>query len=118
LAASPAGAQQPANVPVVGWLVFEAAEGGLDGFRQGLRELGYVEGQNIAIEPRSPEGSGDHLVEQIKELARLKVEIIVTGGVPATIAGKRAALPIPVVFIMADPVAPELSPASPIPAVP
>jgi putative ABC transport system substrate-binding protein len=104
LAASPASAQRPANVPVVGWLVFEAAEGGLDGFRQGLRELGYVEGQNITIEPRSPERSDDRLVEQIEELARLKVEIIITGGVPATIAAKRAALPIPVVFMMADPV--------------
>ncbi len=76
----------------------------LDGFRQGLRELGYVEGQNIAIEARSPAGTGDRLAEQIEELARLKVKIIVTGGVPATLAAKRAALPIPVVFIMADPV--------------
>jgi putative tryptophan/tyrosine transport system substrate-binding protein len=79
-------------------------EGGLDGFRQGLRELGYVEGQNIAIEARSPEGTADRLVEQIEELARLKVKIIITGGVPATMAAKRAALPIPVVFVMADPV--------------
>jgi putative ABC transport system substrate-binding protein len=102
--ASPAGAEQPANIPTVGWLVFDAGEGGLDGFRQGLRELGYVEGRNIAIETRSPGGTGDHLAEQIEELARLKVKIIVTGGVPATLAAKRAALPIPVVFIMADPV--------------
>jgi putative ABC transport system substrate-binding protein len=99
-----ARAQEPTNVPTVGWLVFEAAEGGLDGFRQGLREFGYVEGQNIAIKSRPPEGSVDRLVEQVEELARLKVKIIVTGGVPATIAAKRAALPIPVVFIMADPV--------------
>jgi putative ABC transport system substrate-binding protein len=70
--------QQPANVPVVGWLVFDAAEGGLDGFRRGLREFGYVEGQNIAIKARSPEGSGDRLAEQIEELARLKVKIILT----------------------------------------
>jgi putative ABC transport system substrate-binding protein len=102
--ALPAGAEQPANIPTIGWLVFEAGEGGLDGFRQGLRELGYVEGRNIAIEARSPAGSGDHLAEQIEELARLKVKIIVTGGVPATLAAKRPALPIPVVFIMADPV--------------
>ena len=99
-----ARAQQSANVPTVGWLVFEAGEGGLDGFRQGLREFGYVEGQNIAIEARVPEGSGDRLVQQVEELARLTVKVIVTGGVPATIAAKRAALPIPVVFIMADPV--------------
>ena len=104
LAALPVAAQLPTNVPVVGWLVFEAGQGGLDGFRQGLQELGYVEGQNIAIESRSPEGSSDRLVKQIEELARLKVKIIVTGGVPATLAAKRAALPIPVIFIMADPV--------------
>jgi putative tryptophan/tyrosine transport system substrate-binding protein len=103
-AALPAGAEQPANIPTVGWLVFEAGEGGLEGFRQGLYDLGYVEGQNIAIETRSPEGTADRLVEQIEELARLKVKIIITGGVPATMAAKRAALPIPVVFVMADPV--------------
>jgi putative ABC transport system substrate-binding protein len=108
LAVPPASAQQQASVPTVGWLVFEAGQGGLDGFRQGLRELGYVEGQTIAIEPRSPEGSGDRLVEQIEELARLKVKVIVTGGVPATLAAKWAALPIPVVFIMADPVGSEV----------
>ena len=98
LATSPAGAQLSANLPMIGWLVFEAGQGGLDSFRQGLRELGYVEGQNIAIESRSPEGSSDRLVEQIEELARLKVKIIVTGGVPATLAAKRAAPPIPVVL--------------------
>ena len=97
------GAQQKA-MPMVGWLVFEAAEGGLDGFRQGLSELGYLEGQNIAIEVRTPEESDDRLVEQIRDLARLNIKVLITGGVPATLAAKRAALPIPVVFIMADPV--------------
>jgi putative ABC transport system substrate-binding protein len=102
--ALPAAAEHPVNIPVVGGFVFESGEGGLDGFRQGLRELGYVEGQNIAIEARSPAATSDRLMEQIEELARLKVRIIVTGGAPATLAAKRAALPIPVVFIMADPV--------------
>lgn len=73
-------AQQPASIPTIGWLVFEAGEGGLDGFRRGLRGFGYLEGQNIAIEARSPQGSGDRLAEQIEELARLKVKIILTGG--------------------------------------
>jgi putative tryptophan/tyrosine transport system substrate-binding protein len=100
----PACAQQQVNVPLVGWLVFEAGEGGLDGFRQGLREHGYAEGQNIAIEVRIPEESGDRLVEQIQDLARLNIKVLVTGGAPATLAAERAALPIPVVFIMADPV--------------
>ena len=104
LAGQPTGAQQRANVPVVGWFVFSAGEGGLDGFRQGLREHGYIEGQNIAIEVRTPEESGDRLVEQIKDLARLNITVLITGGVPATLAAKRAALPTPVVFIMADPI--------------
>jgi hypothetical protein len=73
-------AQQPASIPTIGWLVFEAGEGWLDGFRRGLRGFGYVEGQNIAIEARSPQGSGDRLAEPIEELARLKVKIILTGG--------------------------------------
>jgi len=104
LIALPVGAQQRANVPVVGWLVFSAGEGGLEGFRQGLQEHGYVEGQNIAIEVRTPEESVDRLVEQIRDLARLNIKVLITGGVPATLAAKRAALPIPVVFVMADPV--------------
>ena len=104
LIALPVGAQQRANVPVVGWLVFSAGEGGLEGFRQGLQEHGYVEGQNIAIEDRTPEESVDRLVEQIQDLARLNIKVLITGGVPATLAAKRAALPIPVVFVMADPV--------------
>ena len=104
LIALPVGAQQRANVPVVGWLVFSAGEGGLEGFRQGLQEHGYVEGQNIAIEVRTPEESVDRLVEQIQDLARLNIKVLITGGVPATLAAKRAVLPIPVVFVMADPV--------------
>ena len=104
LIALPVGAQQRANVPVVGWLVFSAGEGGLEGFRQGLQEHGYVAGQNIAIEVRTPEESVDRLVEQIQDLARLNIKVLITGGVPATLAAKRAALPIPVVFVMADPV--------------
>ena len=104
LIALPVGAQQRANVPVVGWLVFSAGEGGLQGFRQGLQEHGYVEGQNIAIEVRTPEESVDRLVEQVQDLARLNIKVLITGGVPATLAAKRAALPIPVVFVMADPV--------------
>ena len=91
-------------MPVVGWLVFSAGEGGLEGFRQGLQEHGYVKGQNIAIEVRTPEESVDHLVEQIRDLARLNMKVLITGGVPATLAAKGAALPIPVVFVMADPV--------------
>ena len=116
--ALPAGAQQQANIPRVGWLVFEAGEGGLDGFRQGLRELGYVEGRDIAIEARSPAGPGDRLAEQIEELARLKVKIIVTG------ASRRPLPPSRLLcrsrWFLSWPIrsAPGLSPALPIPAAP
>jgi putative ABC transport system substrate-binding protein len=104
LAALPGSAQQLGNVPMIGWFYFGSEDGALDGFRQGLRELGYIEGRNIAIVSRPPEGSVDRLVEQIEELAHLNVKIIVTGGVQATAAAKRAALPIPVVFVTGDPV--------------
>ena len=104
LTALPGSAQQLTNVPMIGLFVLTSEEGFFDSFRQGLRELGYVEGQNIAIVSRPPEGSVDRMVEQIEELARLNVKIIVTGSVQATIAAKRAALPIPVVFSMANPV--------------
>jgi putative tryptophan/tyrosine transport system substrate-binding protein len=104
LAAPLAGAQQRANVPVVGWLGFSGDSFARDALRQGLRELGYVEGQNIAIEHLLPEGRGDPFAGPIEELARLKVNIIITGGVPATAAVHRAALAIPVVFVVADPI--------------
>ncbi len=104
LAAPPAGAQQRANVPVVGWLGLSDFSIARDGLRQGLRELGYVEGQNIAIEYLLPEGRGDPFAGPIEELARLKVNIIITGGVHATAAVQRAALAIPVVFVVADPI--------------
>ena len=104
LAAPPAGAQQRANVPVVGWLGFSGDSFARDDLRQGLRELGYVEGQNIAIEHLLPEGRGDPFAGPIEELVRLKVNIIISGGFPATAAVHRAALAIPVVFVVADPI--------------
>jgi len=104
LAAPPAGAQQRANVPVVGWLGFSGDSFARDAVRQGLRELGYVEGQNIAIEHLLPEGRDNPFAGPIEELVRLKVNIIITGGAPATAAVQRAALAIPVVFVVADPI--------------
>jgi putative ABC transport system substrate-binding protein len=104
LAAPQAGAQPRANVPVVGWLGLSDFSIARDGLRLGLRELGYVEGQNIAIEYLLPEGRGDPFAGPIEELARLKVNIIITGGFPATAAVHRAALAIPVVFVVADPI--------------
>jgi putative ABC transport system substrate-binding protein len=74
-------------------------------FRQGLRECGYVEGQNILIEPRSAEGKYERLPELAAELVRLRVSVIVAGGTPATHAARRATQTIPIVCpIAGDPV--------------
>src|SRR3984893_16528871 len=72
--------------------------------REGLRELGYVEGQNIAFEFRSAEGKLDRLPELASELVRLKVDVIVALYVPCALAAKQATRDIPIVIIAADPV--------------
>ena len=76
-------AQQPAKVPRIGFLLGvspSAISDRTEAFRQGLRELGYVEGKNIVIEWRYAEGKFDRLPDLAAELVRLKVEVIVTGG--------------------------------------
>jgi putative ABC transport system substrate-binding protein len=76
-----------------------------DHFRQGLRDLGYIEGRNIAIEYRSAEGRPDRLVAAATELAHLPVDVIVTYGSAATQAAKQATTTIPIVMIgVGDPV--------------
>ena len=72
--------------------------GRLAAFRQGLRELGYVEGQNIAIESRWAEGEYGRLPGLAAELVRLKVDVIVTYAAPAIQAAKRATGTIPIVM--------------------
>jgi len=72
--------------------------------REGLRELGYVEGQNIAFEFRSAEGKLDQLPRLAAELARLKVDVIVALYVPCALAAKQATREIPIVIIAGDPV--------------
>jgi len=104
-------AQQAASLPRIGFL----APGSLSepriarffqAFRQGLRELGYVEGQNIAIESRWAEEQYDRLPGLAAELVRLKVNVIVAGGGPGIQAAKQATETIPIVMVgTADPVA-------------
>jgi putative ABC transport system substrate-binding protein len=78
----------------------------LDAFRQGLRELGYVEGQDVVIDYRSVDGGTERLSHFAQELVRLKVDIIVTRGTPAVIAAKNATRTIPIVMAAGgDPVA-------------
>jgi putative ABC transport system substrate-binding protein len=72
--------------------------------REGLRELGYVEGQNIGFEFRSAEGKLDRLPELAAELVRLKVDVIVALYVPPSLAAKQATREIPIVVIVGDPV--------------
>src|SRR5262249_34787663 len=94
-------AQQPAKIPRIGFLSAispSSISARMEAFRQGLRELGYVEGKNIVIEWRYAEGKADRLRELAAELVRLKVDVIVTGG-PAVIRPvKEATSTIPIVM--------------------
>ncbi len=101
-------AQQPKKVPRIGFLgatspSVESAR--IEAFRQGLRELGYVEGKNIIIEWRWAEGKFDRLPELAAELSRLNVEVIVTGGSTSTGAAKKVTTTVPIVMAQVnDPV--------------
>ena len=100
-----AAAQQPATVPRIGYLVSRSGPGPTDqGFQQGLRELGYVEGQNIVIERRWAGGNPDRLPDLAADLVHLRVDVIFAGG-DIVHAVKRVTGTIPIVFIAAgDPV--------------
>ena len=109
VAGAVAEAQQSTKVPRIGYLAgasLSAIAFRHEAFRHGLRELGYVEGKNIVIEWRSAEGELERLPTLGAELVRLKVEVIVTAGPPATRAAKEATSTIPIVMTNdADPVA-------------
>jgi putative ABC transport system substrate-binding protein len=96
-----AEAQQPKKVPRIGYLSSSdpATESSRsEPIRQALRELGYIEGQNIATEYRYSEGKNDRLPELAAELVRLKVDIIIAGGVPLVRAAKNATKTIPIIM--------------------
>ena len=103
-----AQAQQPKKVPRIGvlWLYSPAiASPFAEAFRQGLRELGYVEGKSIVIEYRHAEGKYDRLPSLAAELVRLNVDIIVTASTQAAQAGQQATRSIPIVMtVVSDPV--------------
>ena len=100
-----AQAQQSKKIARIGFLSATSASSQslrVEAFRQGLRELGYVEGKNIVIEWRFAEGKADRLRELVAELVRLKVDVIVTGGPPPTRAAKQATSTIPIVMAFDD----------------
>jgi len=96
-----AQAQQPTKVTSIGYLVGSALSANaarIEAFRQGLRELGYVEGKNITVQWQSADGKLDRLPALAADLVRLKVDVIVTGGGAATRAAKGATSTIPIVM--------------------
>jgi putative ABC transport system substrate-binding protein len=95
----PAQAQQPGKVHRIGLLQSASSEVTfLDGFRQGLRELGYIEGRNFTLETRFGEMNPERLSSLAAELVRLKADIIVAGGAPAIRAAMKATSAIPIVM--------------------
>ena len=100
-----ARAQQAGKVARIGYLSPGSASGRTDAFKQGLRELGYVEKKNILIEYRFAEGNFNRLADLAAQLVQLKVDVIVAEATQASLAAKDATRTIPIVMlVVADPV--------------
>src|SRR5436309_4527271 len=100
-----AAGAQPARTVRIGWLAPDAKPFALDTFRQALKDLGWTEGGNLAIELRYAHGIRERYSELAAELVRLKVDVLVTDGSPATKAAQQATARIPIVFVVGNPVA-------------
>jgi putative tryptophan/tyrosine transport system substrate-binding protein len=101
----PVAAQQPPKIPRVGWLTsgfLSSTPARPEAFRQGLRDLGYVEGKNILIEWRGADNIPERRSALAEELVRLKVHVIVTSGSETTHAAKRVTSTIPIVMLSSD----------------
>jgi putative ABC transport system substrate-binding protein len=96
-------AQPTGRIPRVGFLAATARGEFVEAFRQGLRELGYVEGQNVVVEYRFAEGQLDVVPRLAAELAALEVDVIVVPGGVAGNAARRASRTIPIVMVSGDP---------------
>ena len=96
-----AEAQQQAKIPKIGWLGTRptTSAGGQEAIRRMLRDLGYVEGKNIAFEYRFADNKLDRLPALADELVRLKVDVLVTPGTNEALAAKNATRTIPIVFV-------------------
>jgi len=110
---APAAAQQPARIPRIGFLSpLDRSAPNFEAFRQGLADLGYVEGRNILIEPRFAEGQYERFPDFVAELLRLKVDVIAVTGAVTARAAKKAAPDIPIIFfVVVDPVADNVVPS-------
>jgi putative ABC transport system substrate-binding protein len=95
------GAQEASKVPRVGFLSGGSPSANVEGFRQGLKDFGYVEGKTILVEYRYAEGKFDRLPELAAELVNLKVDVMVTGGANPARAAKSATTAIPIVMAAA-----------------
>jgi len=106
----PAQAQQRANIPRVGYLsAADRTSTFFETFRQGLADLGYVEGQSVVVIPRFAEGQYERFPELIADLVREKVEVLAVQGAVTVRAARKAAPNIPIVFaVVVDPVKDEL----------
>jgi putative ABC transport system substrate-binding protein len=104
-----AKAQEPKKLPKIGYLSGGSASAAgprVDAFRQGLRQLGYTEGQNIEVEFRYADGNLDRMPDLVAELVRLKVEVIVSGTEQGTRAAQQATKSTPIILTASgDPVA-------------
>jgi putative ABC transport system substrate-binding protein len=106
----PAKAQQRGTVPRIGYLSgrgdSSTSDPLVEAFRQGLRDLGYIEGKNILVEYRYAEGKVDRIPSLVAKLVQLKVDVLVSPAFPAIRAAKQATKTIPIVMLInADPVA-------------
>jgi putative ABC transport system substrate-binding protein len=98
-----ASAQTQPKIPRVGY-VFGGTPTSVEVFREGLRELGYVEGQTIVLEVRGADGRAERMPELVAELVGVKVDVLVAVSNPAALAAKNATHTIPIVMMATDPV--------------
>jgi putative ABC transport system substrate-binding protein len=112
LVLSPSQAQPVAKIPRVGFLAPQGRSLPLfDAFRQGLADLGYVEGKNIVIVPRFAEGHYERFPEIFSELASLKIDVLAVTGAVTARAAKKSPIDVPIVFsVVVDPVADNVIP--------
>jgi putative ABC transport system substrate-binding protein len=109
IAAWPLGlhAQVPAKIARIGYIAGGGgtmAERMLAALRQGLSELGYIDGQTVIVEFRSAEGLSERIPGLVSELVDLKVDVLVTGSSPGALAAKKATGTIPIVMVSTDPI--------------